>query len=531
MDAHLERARGAYEHRAWASAYELFAGDQSLDTEDLERLSVAAFLIGRDDECVDALERAYRQHTEPGNAARCAFWMGFALMLKGEMARAGGWLGRAAQRVEEAGDCVTRGYLLIPAAIEATESGDPARGAALGAETVEIARQFSDPDLLALGALVCGETAIALGDTTRGLAQLDEVMIAVTSGETSPIPSGILYCAVIEACMVAFDVRRATEWTAALQRWCDSQPDLVPFRGQCLVHRSQVLQAHGDWADAVSEARRAQVRLSQPPHPAVGIAHYQAAELHRLRGDFASAEQAYRDAARSGRDPAPGFALLRLAEGMNERAVAAINRALDERRSPIQRLGLLAAAVDIMVTAGEIDAARRSSEELSRVAESIDAPLVEAMAAFAAGAIGLADGDERHALTELRRACEIWQALVMPYEVARTRVLLAHALRALGDVDAADVELDAAREEFERLGAAPDLARLSAPSTPLTERECEVLRMVAAGHTNRAIGTDLSISEHTVARHVQNIFTKLGLTSRAAATAYAYEHGLVRGQN
>jgi DNA-binding CsgD family transcriptional regulator len=307
------------------------------------------------------------------------------------------------------------------------------------------------------------------------------------------------------------------------------------YRGQCLVHRSQILQAHGEWPKAISEAQRARERLSQPPHPALGVAVYQQAELHRLRGEFEEAKEAYRLASQYGCEPVPGLALLRLADGHVAAAAAASRRVVHETQGHLASPTMLAAHVEIMLAAGDVEAARVAADELSKTAAEMDAPLLRAIAAYAGGSVRLAEGKASSALGDLRRAYTGWWELAMPYEAARTRVLIGLACRALGDEDSAEWELDAARAAFDQLGAQPDLTRMAelvgttgrTPASTVTARECEVLRLVAEGKTNREIGSKLLISEHTVARHLQNIFTKLGLPSRAAATAYAYEHGLV----
>lgn len=538
----IDQGREAFGRQAWAEAYELFANASErglLDPEDLERLAIAAYLVGRDDESARAWERAHLaclRLDDPGRAAQCGFWLGLALLLRGETARASGWLGRVGGLVEGGElDCAARGYLLVPAALAAHGSGDAAGAYALSTEAGKIAARFGDKDLAAFACLGQGQASIALGETARGVALLDEVMVSVTTGEVSPIPAGIVYCAVIETCMWVFDVRRAAEWTEALSSWCEAQPDLVPYRGQCLVHRSQILQVHGEWSEATIEARRACERLSQPLHPALGLAFYQRAELHRLRGEFDEAGQAYRQASQCGREPVPGLALLRLAEGHVSAATAAIRRAVDESHDPLGRPAVLAAYVDIMVAVGDLAAGRAAADELSGIAGVIDAPFLHAIAAHTTGTTLLAEGDAVSALAALRRASAGWRDLAMPYEAARTQVHIGLACRALGDQDAAAFELDAARGTFDRLGARPDLARLAElagvggrkTAGGLTVRECEVLRLVATGKTNREIGAALVLSEHTVARHLQNIFAKLGLSSRAAATAYAYQHGLV----
>jgi ATP/maltotriose-dependent transcriptional regulator MalT len=462
--------------------------------------------------------------------------LGFGLLLRGEVAQSGGWLARGERLVEQGPDGAGRGLLLVPEFLLTLDRGDHTRANALAHEVAELAERVGDPDLQVFGLLGRGQAALALGEIGAGLRLLDEAMVAATGpAEVSPITTGIVYCAVIEACMDLGDLRRATEWTEALERWCASQPDLVPYRGHCLVHRSQVLQASGAWAEAVAEAERARQRLSDPLHPALGLALYQQGELYRLRGELTEAERVYRAASEHGREPAPGFALLRLAQGSVEPAVAAVRRLVEESRGRLTRPVILAAAVEVLLRAGEVDAARAAAAELVEIAEAVGTPLLRAVADYATGTVLLADGDPPAALAALRRACAGWRELEMPYDVARGRVQVAIACRALGDADAADLELASARVTFERLGARPDLDRVAeltrsrSPKRPseLTERECEVLRLVAGGRTNREVATALVISEHTVARHLQNIFAKLALPSRAAATAYAYEQGLI----
>jgi ATP/maltotriose-dependent transcriptional regulator MalT len=529
--------REAYARRSWGEAHALLVACGSLDAGDLERLAVAAHLVGRDQESAQAWERSHLEHVRTGEldrAARCAFWLALTLTMRGEVARGAGWHARAERLVEEAGgESAVRGLLLVPQFLGALGGGEHETAQAIATEMVGIARRHHDDDLLAFGLLALGQAAMGLGETRQAMKRFDEVMVAVTTDDVSPIVAGIVYCAVIEGCMDVCDLRRAAEWTDALDSWCASQPDLVPFRGQCLVHRSQLLQAHGAWAEAMTEAERARDRLSEPAHPALGLALYQQAELHRLRGQLAEAERAYRAASEHGREPAPGYALLRLAEGNVDAAAIAMRRMVEESAGRPDHPTVLAAAVQVLLAHGDHDEARAAADELDRIAAGAEAPLLRAVADHAVGCVALASGDPSAALGRLRRACAAWRELGMPYDSARAREQLASACRALGDDDAASLELDAARTTFERLGAALDAARVARlvggarPKGDLTDRECEVLRLVAAGHTNREIAAALFISEHTVARHLQNMFLKLGLSSRAAATAYAYEHDLV----
>lgn len=537
----LERGRRSFESRSWEKAYAFLreaAAIGPIEPQDLDRLATAAYLTGRDEESTELWAQAHHEYLSRGlaqQAVRSAFWLALSLLLKGDAAPAGGWFARAARLLEsEAEECAEHGYLMIPKAIQLIFAGSPADALPMFDEATRIAQQCGDGDLATLSRHGHGQALVAMGETASGVAMLDEAMVAVVSGETSPIVTGIVYCAVIDTCHDMFDLRRAGQWTDALTRWCESQPDLVPYRGQCLVHRAELLQLHGAWQESMEETQRARLRLSDPPgQAAIGEALYHLGELHRLRGSFDEAERAYRDASERGRLPQPGLALLRLAQGRTDAAAAAIRAAIDSESLVSRRSRLLPAAAEILVAAGDPKAARAAADDLTEAASAGGTPLLRALADHADAAVRLAEGDARGALIASRRALATWLQIEAPYEAARCRMLIAGASRALGDEDAAAMETDAARTSFEALGAAPDLAGLGAAApaaspSGLTDRELQVLRELAAGKTNRGIAEDLVISEKTVARHVSNIFTKLGLSSRAAATAYAYENDLVQ---
>jgi DNA-binding CsgD family transcriptional regulator len=533
----LERGREAYARRAWRESYDALAA--AVEPEDLELLAISAFMLGRDHEYVSILERAhdaYLQRGEPLRAFRCAFWCGMILMARGEVGPGSAWIGRAQRLCEgQPDDSVERGYLLMPLAFRHEAAGEFEEAAAAAGEAAAMAERFGETDGFALASHAHGQMLIKAGRVTEGLAVLDESMLAATRGDLSPMTTGIVYCGVILACQEVFEARRAKEWTAALTEWCESQPDIVAFTGRCLVHRAEILQLGGAWSDALEEARRARRRFIDAENLGrVGLALYREAELQRLLGDFESAEQAYREASRHGWDPQPGLAQLRLAQGRADAATASIQRVLAETTEPLKRAGLLPACVEIMLAAGDLEAAAAACRELEELAERYESAMLGAMVAHARGAVRLAQGDPSAALGSLRHAVEVWQELEAPYEVARTRELVGLACRALGDDEAAMLELDAARTAFEVLRAAPDAARVGALATPsrirpygLSVRELEVLRLVAAGRSNREIAAQLVISEHTVARHLQNIFAKLDVSSRTAAASFAFEHELV----
>jgi DNA-binding NarL/FixJ family response regulator len=535
----VEQARAAFAARAWREAVEVYAAAEAsttLGADDHGRRATAAFLIGDDIGCERAWEDAYRCAVAAGDcltAARYGWWLAFCLLLRGRMAQASGWLTRVRRLVDEAGvECGASGYLLIPELLGVLEV-DPVAAHDLAVRAIELGSRLDDGDLRVFGLLGRGQALLAMGRTTDGFGCLDEVMLSVTAGEVGPITTGIVYCAVILECMAQFDLARAAEWTTALDEWCTGQPDLRPFRGQCLVHRAQLQQAAGDWHTALATVDEACRRLTDPPHPALGLARYQQGELHRLRGEVESAAAAYRDASRLGRDPVPGMALLELARGQTTAAAASIRRALQETRTATERPALLSAAVDIFRAGADPAAARRAADELAAMAATATSAVLKAMAAHATGTVLILEGEAGAALEHLRSAGHTWCMLHMPYEAARTGVALGLACAALADRAAADLEFGNAREVFLALGAAPDLDRLDALTggprfaEGLSGREREVLTHLAAGKTNKEIAEALRISPHTVRRHVEHIFTKLGVTSRAAATAHAYEHGLV----
>lgn len=537
----VETGRVAFRSGDWGVAYStLSAADQDapLEFEDLENLAKTAYLVGEEHRLVELMGRAHRQAMKAGDAstaAQAAFWVAFGYFDRGQAAQARGWLHRGQAALESAPEsCPARGYLLALTARLAAEV-DPGGALDMFTEVLECGRRFDDPDLVALGRLGQGQALVALGEVQRGLAHLDEVMVAVTAEELSAVISGLVYCQVIEACHRTFDVGRAREWTGALTRWCEAQPDLVPYRGDCLIHRAQILQLNGDWPRAMDEADRARALLATlPGNPLQGGAMYERAELHRLRGELEEASHRYREAGEWGYETQPGLALLRLAQGRLEAALAGIRRALDEATLPVNRPRLLAAHVEVALAADDLSAARHASDELGRIAEEVEAPFLDAIAAQAKAAVLLAEGEAGTALASARRAWTTWQRLDVPFEAARSRILVGLASRELGDVDTAEVELGAARTALEALQAVTELRALDERTRPpsreggvLTPRELEVLRLVAEGKSNRVIAAELVLSEKTVARHIANIFAKLDLSSRAAATAYAFQNDLV----
>src|SRR5262245_20445143 len=538
----LARGREAYERQDFAVAFEALTNadrGETLSGTDLDRLAMSAGILGKDAELLRFLERAHHSHLESGDAAaaaRSAFFIGFRLMSVGERGPGTGWLSRAQRVLDKSGiECAVRGFLRLAEARQLSER-DAEAAIAAAEEAIEIGERFGDPDIVALGRNLQGHVRIGQERFEEGLSLLDEAMVAVSSGELSPLLTAVIYCAVIRACQNVYALDRAREWTHAPEAWCEARPGAVTFSGHCLVYRSEILQLDGDWPKAIEEARRASERLSGGSNARdAAIAFYQQGELYRLLGKFTEAEEAYESASRYGWEPQPGLALLRVAQGRLDAAASSMRRVLDSTADGIRRTRLLPAHVEIMLAAGDLEEARRASAELDALATKFDAEVVDAIAAHARGAVALAEGDARAALPSLRRSFEIWRRLGAPYLAARVRVLVGKACRALGDEEGCRLETDAAREVFRELGAAPDLAKLEAPGdrapSPrphgLTPRELEVLRLVASGRTNKAIAAELFLSEKTIDRHLSNIFDKLDVSSRAAATAFAYENRLI----
>jgi ATP/maltotriose-dependent transcriptional regulator MalT len=536
----LDRGRQAVARSAWREAFlALSEADRAapLSARDLEALAWAAYMVGDTDAYVAALERAHRAHLEAGDvlpAVRLAFWIGHSLLFRGQAVPAGGWFARAQRLFDESGeDGAERGWLLIPAWLQQMGRGDYETGHATAGEAADIARRFDDADLLWLARMDQGRALISMGRVADALRLVDEMFVVATEGQLSPVVTGIVYCNTIAYCVDGYALDHAREWTDALTRWCEGQPEMEEHFGFCLVHRAELHHLSGSWTIAQEESERAAAAhdRGQLNQLVRGKAAYVQGELHRVAGDFAAAETSFREANALGFEPQPGLVLLRLMQGKPDAAAAAIRRAAGESTQTLRRARLLPAYVEITLAVGELDRARAAVDELEAIAATVGGA-VEAMAACARGALLVAREEPREALFALRPGMERWQRLGVPYEAARARVLIALACRAVGDHDTAELELDTARAAFGQLGARPDQARVDELAGRddtvggLTAREVEVLRLVASGRSNGEIAAALVISEHTVARHLQNIFGKLGVSTRTAAAAYAFEHRL-----
>jgi ATP/maltotriose-dependent transcriptional regulator MalT len=531
------RGRSAAEGSEWEKAFEAFAhadeGEEALDEPDLRLYGMTAYLLGRVDRAVDVLARAYQLSIDanrPEDAAIYGFWVIFILLGRGEVARAGGWIGRCSSLLEQLSEeALPHAYMNCLHAFRAVAvDREYARAHLLAEDAIAGARSHQDRDLLALALNIDGRALIRVGRVGEGMERLDEAMVELVSGGLTATVAGTVYCSMIDACEEIHEVQRAREWTDALSDWCDRQNGMLTFNGQCLTHRATILRQHGRWKEAVAEAERARDRfVGAADEQATGRALYEIGEIHRLRGDHAAAEEAYQRAGSWGHDPQPGLALLRLAQGRTEAAVATMRRLVGEATDPLDRIRQLPAYVEVMVAAGEIDEATTGTRELTELAGVYGTVALRAQADHAAGTVALAADETERALIPLRRACRNWQELRSPYEEARTRTLLAEACEAIGDADGAHLERTAAARLFEQLGIDPERGVSTAPDHGLSPRELEVLRLVATGMTNQEIADELILAVKTIDRHVGSILAKLGVPTRTAATAYAYQHGLV----
>jgi ATP/maltotriose-dependent transcriptional regulator MalT len=536
----LSEARAAFRSGHWPDARARFVAARArtdLAADDLANLADAAWWLGLVDESnaagVDA-HRAFLAEGRPQQAAMAAVGVAVNSFLRGDPDVGAGWIGRAARLLADEPECPAHGYLAYLLEVEsALDSPDRDAVVAAARRVREIGRRHGDPNLVAVSLLGEGRVLLRQGRVPEGMALLDEAMVAALAGELMPDWAGNIYCHLMAACHELGDLRRGRRCVEATAQWLATLPVAVLFTGICRVHRSQVLQATGAWEQAEREAAQVCADLAGIHGASAAEGHYQVGELRRLRGDLDGAEQAYQRAHQLGRVPQPGFALLRLAQGRPAAAAASVRTALvEETTNRLVRARLCAAHVEIALAAGDPGAAGESAAELTETSVTFASPGFAAAAAQARGAVLLAEDRAADALPQLRDACRRWQELEAPYDCARVRLLLARAYRLLGDADGAELELAAAAEVFTRLGAAPDAAAVAlqrgVPAVPggLTDREAEVLTCLAAGRTNREIAHALVISEKTVARHLSNIFTKLGVTSRTAATAYAHQHGL-----
>lgn len=523
---------------SWVDDYRRLSGLDlaGLAAEELEALADAAWMVCRLEESMVTRQQAYVRYLETREnrpAARVAWRLFWDHLYRGETVVAMGWLRRARRHLAAIPEEAEHGFVALADAELALNQGSLDQAEASAGNAVEVGDRHGAQGIVALGLTLQGRVLIAQGRHDEGCASLDEAMTLVVSGQLDDFFAGAVYCIVIAECREIADIGRGSEWTEAARAWCASLPVITPFHGTCRVHRGEILCLRGAWDEAEAEIRTAGDELAVFKPRSAAEAFVALGELCRRRGDYTGAEDAFRRAHGLGGDPQPGLALVRLAQGHAAAASTALGGALsDTSTPPMNRAQLLAAQVEVALTTGDIALAQAAAGELCSIADQLDRPAAHARAKLARGAVRLANQDAGGAMADLRAACTIWCDLGLPYEEAQTQLLIGAAAKQLGDEEGALLAIRAACAGFERLGARADLRRATAwldrPPTPagLTARELDVLRLLAAGKTNQQIAADLVISGHTAGRHVQNIYTKLGVSSRAAATAFAVEHHL-----
>ena len=535
-DALLAEARAAYSRRRYADAYRgLLAAREGADLpdEDLKRLADAAWWLGHVSECLvltEELHRSYLELERVDRAALQAIDLAGMFFMRGEPALGSGWLSRArkllADQPRGPGHAMLM-YLDLSGALEEQQLDVATAGAR---DLQQLGRELGDQTYVSLGLLVEGLAEIRRGRLREGFGLLDEAMLPVLADAVAPEFAGNIYCTIIAICEDLADIPRARQWTAATERWLESFSDAVMFQGVCRAHRVHLLATDGEWDRAEAEARQVVAELAELNNDAIAETEYQIGETHRLRGRANNAQEAYDRASARGRDPQPGAALLELASGRADQAWTAITAAVAESATnPFRCALMLRAQVEIGLAAGHLAGATSAYERLRRISETYPTPGFRAWADQAHGAILMASDQPTAALAPLQAAAGAYHHMQAPYDAACVELLLAQAHRLCDNHGAADTHRHAAAALFARLGVPPP----SPPAHPplpvgLTMREGEVLRLVAGGASNRDVGDRMSISEATVRRHLANIFRKLGVGSRTAASAWAHEHGIVR---
>jgi class 3 adenylate cyclase len=498
--------RDAMDRHAWGEAFDLLSEadrSQELGGEELALLGDAAWWAGRFGDAISARERAFAAYTSEGQNLKAA-WV--AIIVAGDHFRslahsvAAGWYAQAERLLAEEPESAAHGLLARDRALHALLRGDLDIALEQATAAVDIGTRVGDRDVQAIALQLKGQVLVAKGQVEEGLALQDEATVAAVSGELEPFTTGVVYCNVISSASGMADYRRAGEWTEAAKRWCERQ-SISGFPGICRVHRAEIMRLRGAWADAKEEAQRACTELTDfGMHYIAADAFYELGEIRLRMGELALAEEAFRQANEMGREPMPGLALLRLAEGKGAAALSAINRAVaDASNDPLFRAKLLPAQARIALAAEEIDTARKAVEEMEGIAATYATPALEAMAATSRGSLQTAEGEFEEARRSLRRGVELWREIDLPYEAAEARALLGLAYRADGEEDAATMELDAARSTFERLGAPLDTKRVTelmgdrdaaAAGAPRVERAFMFTDIVRSTNLVEAIGDE-----------------------------------------
>lgn len=525
-------------HPDWGAIHDELAGRElgTLSARELSLLGESLFWLDCPEDSIAVLGRAFTAHVADGDhagAAMAAWQLFYDHALVGEMALANGWLERTRRAAGVADDPAVAGFLAVAETDLAAAAGEFEDAVTHSERAVELGRATGNPDLTAMALQAKGRALVACGRLDGGITALDEAMIAVVNGELTPLFTGWVYCNALSTCHDLADLRRAIEWSDSAMRWCDDLRDGQLYPGICRLHVVELAMLRGTWEAAGAMAQQACDELTSHDPRYAGEAHYVIGELHRMAGDLDLAEEAFSRAHHLGRVPQPGLARVRLSQGRIDAAVNGLRLALEPPPSaPLRGTELLAALAEAHLAAGDTDAAAEAAKAMTDVVNRAASVYLDAVTRTTEAQVLLARGDALAACLRAGEAVEQFQGLGLPYDEARAREVRGAAARVIDVLDTTQLELTAARDTYRRLGAEPDERRVTAllgeaSPFPLSSREIEVLRLVARGGTNKEVAGQVVVSEHTVARHLSNIYTKLGVGSRSAAAAWAYERSLI----
>lgn len=462
----LTAGRSALAERRWSDAIGLLATaatSHPLGGHDLDGLGEASWWLGRLRDAIAYRERAFAAHDAAGDridAAQTALSLVAYLSQGSESSVAAGWMRRAERLLDGQPECVVHGWLLRPRLGQAIHRGDLEAALDLADQLLDVGQRLGDRDLEALGLHDRGRVLIALGRVDEGMDALDEAVVMAISGDVSPYPTAVVYCNAIVAVEDLTDFRRAGEFAEAAKRWCDRQA-ISGFPGMCRVRRVEITRLRGAWAEAESEARVACDELIEFQPSYAGEGFYQIGEIRRRMGDLTGAEDAFGQAHRLGREPMPGLAIVRHAQGRSEAAASLLSRALaDPSLTPLARARLLPAEVEVALAIRDLGRAEAAATALESTAATYRTDLMRAEANVARGLVARATDEDEAAIGSFRAAIRDWKAMDAPYEAALAQTALGEAYMAAGDMDSAALEFGSASSTFESLGATVDLLRV-----------------------------------------------------------------------
>ena len=516
--------------RDWRASYDAFtqAGeDTALGTDDLDALAVAAWQLGRGKESVRVTERVFTQlaRTDPPSAAMKAVELGLAWFTRGDLNIAQAWMNRARRLLDGTPVGPTNGYL---AYLDALMVMQDAEALAVRVQTLrDICSRIDTPALTALCHVAEALAAIGEARMTEAFALLDEAMLPVLAGQVPLDWAGDIYCVVLNQCHYLADLPRMRAWTQSMERWCADFAASDTYGGVCDVHRLQLLAATDDYRQLQARLVAASQALEDVNSWAAGEGYYQLGEVLRLQGDADGAFAAFARARTLGVDPQPGEALLRCGLGDGQTAWTDLRVALADH-DRVGRMQMLRGAVEVALARNDLDEADQYCHELEDGAKVFGTPGFRAWAAHARGAILVKRGEHADALAVLESALREYRIQRSRYETAQVYEWMALAHRALGDEDVAAADAATAQSIYDQLGVEPAGICGSASPAGLTKRELEILTAIARGATNRQVAQQIFISEKTVARHLANIYAKLGVSSRTAAADWARQHNLLK---